>query len=72
MRRDYPASDTSQPARYARAIAAYLAADIQSAMKDINSLIAEEPENPYFHELKGQILFERPDRRVGRAPQTLA
>lgn len=58
VRRDYPASDTSAPARYARAIAAFRAADIQSAMRDIDSLLAEEPDNPYFHELKGQILFE--------------
>lgn len=58
VRRDYPATDTSAPARYARAISAYRAADIQSAMRDIESLIAEEPENPYFQELKGQILFE--------------
>lgn len=58
VRRDYPATDTSAPARYARAIAAYRAADIQAAMKDIDSLLDEEPDNPYFHELKGQILFE--------------
>ncbi|MBY9068533.1 M48 family metalloprotease [Hyphomonas sp. WL0036] len=67
VRRDYPASDTSEPARYARAISAYRAADIQSAMKDIESLIAEEPENPYFHELKGQILFES-----GRVAESVA
>ena len=67
VRRDYPASDTSQEARYARAIAAFRAADIQSAMKDIDSLIDEEPDNPYFHELKGQILFES-----GRVAESVA
>jgi len=56
--RDYPPTDTSAPARYARAISAMKAADLTSALREIDSLIAEEPENPYFHELKGQILFE--------------
>ena len=56
--RDYPPTDTSQPARYARSISAMQVADLTTALKDIDSLIEEEPENPYFHELKGQILFE--------------
>ena len=56
--RDYPPTDLSQPARYARSISAMQVADLSTALKEINSLIEEEPENPYFHELKGQILFE--------------
>jgi predicted Zn-dependent protease len=56
--RDYPPTDNSAPARYARSISAMKAADLGAALKEIDSLIAEEPENPYFHELKGQILFE--------------
>ncbi|MEM9572586.1 MAG: M48 family metalloprotease [Pseudomonadota bacterium] len=56
--RDYPPTDLSQPARYARSISAMQVADLTTALKEIDSLIAEEPENPYFHELKGQILFE--------------
>jgi predicted Zn-dependent protease len=56
--RDYPPTDTSAPARYARAIAAMQAADLDAALGEINSLIIEEPANPYYHELKGQILFE--------------
>ena len=54
----YPASDTSVPARYARAIAAYRAVDIKAALTQTQSLIDEQPMNPYFQELKGQILFE--------------
>lgn len=54
----YPATDTSAPARYSRAIAAYRAVDIKAALTQIDSLIAEQPDNPYFQELKGQILFE--------------
>lgn len=56
--RDYPPTDTSAPARYARSISAMQAADLNTAITEIDSLIAEEPENPFFHELKGQILFE--------------
>lgn len=58
VRRDYPASDESAPARYARAISALRASDIQIALSEIDSLLADEPDNPYFNELKGQILFE--------------
>jgi len=54
----YPLSDQSQYARYARAVAYFKGADLKNALKEIDSLIAEEPENPYFHELKAQILYE--------------
>lgn len=54
----YPKTDKSIPARYARAIAAYRAVDIKAATEETDGLIALEPDNPYFHELKGQILFE--------------
>jgi predicted Zn-dependent protease len=56
--RRYPASDTSLPARYARAIAAYRHADPRSALGQIDALIQAQPNNPYFHELKGQALLE--------------
>jgi predicted Zn-dependent protease len=58
IRRDYPASDKSAPARYARAISAFRASDIEIALGEIASLLTDEPDNPYFNELKGQILFE--------------
>jgi predicted Zn-dependent protease len=54
----YPASDTSMPARYARAIAAFRIGDLKNALPIIEGLIAEIPENPYFWELKGQALLE--------------
>lgn len=66
VRRDYPASDTSAAARYARAISAFRASDIQIALTEIETLLAEEPDNPYFNELKGQILFES-----GRAAESI-
>jgi len=58
MRR-YPASDTSVPARYARTVAHFRAGDLERALAEIDSLIAEYPDDPYFHELKGEMLFER-------------
>ena len=56
--RRYPLADQSLPARYARAVAYYRASDLPKATKEIDRLIAEQPENPYFAELKGQMLFE--------------
>ena len=56
--RRYPASDTSLPARYARAIASYLHGDPRSALAQIDGLIQAQPNNPYFYELRGQALLE--------------
>ena len=56
--RRYPLSDTSLPARYARAISAYRFGDLHSAIAQIDSLIQAMPNNPYFYELKGQALLE--------------
>ena len=44
--------------RYARAIAYYRIADLKKALPLIDGLIAENPADPYFYELKGQMLFE--------------
>ncbi len=57
-RRRYPDSDTSIPARYARAIVQHRTAQLDKAVATIDGLIAEHPDDPYFQELKGQILFE--------------
>lgn len=64
--RRYPFSDKSEPARYARAAAYFRSADLDSALPQIDSLITEHPNNPYFWELKGQILVEssKPDQGV--------
>jgi predicted Zn-dependent protease len=56
--RRYPPSDVSLPARYARAIATYRHADLRNAIGQIDGLIQAQPNNPYFHELKGQALLE--------------
>ena len=44
--------------RYARTIALYRLPDLPAALEGIDALIAEYPDDPYFHELKGQMLFE--------------
>lgn len=54
----YPATDTSYEARYARAIAAYRASNIDDALNQIDALLEEHPDNPFLWELKGQVLFE--------------
>jgi len=56
--RTYPETDNSLPARYARAIAYYQVPDLQKALPLVDGLIAEHPDDPYFHELKGQMFFE--------------
>src|SRR5262249_16193474 len=56
--KQYPESNTSLDARYARSIAYYRKADLKKAVPLIDGLIAEKPEDPYFQELKGQMLFE--------------
>jgi len=56
--RRYPINDQSLAARYARAIATYRHADLRNAVAQIDALIQAQPNNPYFHELKGQALLE--------------
>jgi predicted Zn-dependent protease len=56
--RRYPLGDHSLPARYARAISTYRHGDLRDALPQIDGLIQTEPNNPYFHELKGQALLE--------------
>jgi predicted Zn-dependent protease len=48
----------SLPDRYARAVAYYRLPDLEKALGLVDGLIAEHPQDPYFHELKGQMLFE--------------
>lgn len=54
----YKETDDSIPARYARAIAYHRDAQTRKALGLIDGLIADHPGDAYFHELKGQILFE--------------
>lgn len=54
----YPEGDRAVPARYARAIALYRKGTMGSALLTLDGLLKEHPNDPYFHELRGQILFE--------------
>lgn len=54
----YKENDPSIAARYARAIAYYRIPDLAHALPLIDGLIAERPADPYFHELRGQMLYE--------------
>lgn len=54
----YPLTDTSLAARYARAIAEFKRSQLQPALDGIDALIKERPNDPFFYDTKGQILFE--------------
>lgn len=54
----YPLRDQSLPAHYARAYAYHHGGDPEHAMQEVDALIAAAPHDPYFLELKGQILLE--------------
>jgi len=56
--RRYAPEDPGVPARYARAIAYYQQGDLKASLPLIDGLIAQEPNNPFFQELKGQVLME--------------
>jgi predicted Zn-dependent protease len=54
----YPESDKSVPAHYARAYAYHLGGYPQKAQSEADALLAIDPHDPFFLELKGQILLE--------------
>lgn len=66
--RRYPLRDQSMPARYARAVAYFRAADLNRALTEVDSLIKERPDYPYFWELKGQIYVESAQPKLGIEP----
>ena len=53
----YPRSDNSLPARYARAIADNCSGKCTNAIGEVDALIREKPDNPYFWELKGNLHY---------------
>lgn len=63
----YPDSDASVRAHYARAVAHHRLAEWPQAMAEMNALLAQSPQDPFFHELKGQILFESGQVEESRA-----
>ncbi len=56
--RTYPETMTGVPARYARAYAWHKQGFFDKAIAESDALIAQAPRDPYFLELKGQVLLE--------------
>lgn len=56
--RAYKKTNPSLEARYARSIAYYRKADLPNSFVLLDRLITQHPDDPYFIELKGQILYE--------------
>ncbi len=65
----YKEKDLSYPARYARAIAYYQSREPDYALRLLETLLKEQPDNPYLWELKGQILFEFGRAKEAEEPQ---
>lgn len=67
VRRLFAKDPRSLPALYGDAIATFLSGQHASALKKMDALIAARPSNPWFHEMRGEILLE-----AGRAPEAVA
>lgn len=55
---DYKTTDTSIPAQYARTVAAYRQNRVEESLRLMDGLLAQESDNPFFWELKGQMLTD--------------
>jgi predicted Zn-dependent protease len=54
----YPETDQTVPGHYARAYSYHLGAYPEKALAEADALLKTNPHDPYFLELKGQILLE--------------
>nr|WP_256325769.1 M48 family metalloprotease [Sphingomonas sp. YR710] len=70
--RKYPETDQGLPAHYARAYAWHRGAYPDKAVEEVDKLVAAAPTDPYFLELKGQILLESGKPKEALAPLRLA
>ena len=57
--------DQSIPAHYARAYAYHLGGYPEKSIAEADALLAADPDDPFFLELKGQILLEGGKPRGG-------
>jgi len=67
----YPPTDMSLPGRYARAIAKFFKGGegaLEASLVDIEGLIRENPSNPYFHEMKADVLMRSGRNAAAVAP----
>jgi predicted Zn-dependent protease len=65
----YPASNQTLPARYARALATYFQGGqgaLEAAVQQVDGLIRERPDYPYFWEVKGDLYM-----RSGKAREAI-
>jgi predicted Zn-dependent protease len=51
-------SDRSETAMIMRAVAHHRSSDLRNALREVDGLIAARPNDAYYHELRGQFLFE--------------
>jgi predicted Zn-dependent protease len=63
----FPESNRSLPARYARAYAYHKSAHPEQSLAEVEALLAARPHDPFFLELRGQVLLES-----GRPREALA
>ena len=68
----FPESDRSVYARYARAYAYHKGGFPDKADAEAQALVVAQPDNPYFQEVKGQILLEAGRPREALGPLRLA
>lgn len=64
----YPTYLTGEPARYARAYAYHKESKMTEALAEADALIANDSSDPYFLELKGQVLLESGQPREALDP----
>lgn len=71
--REYPLSDTSFSAKYARLISHYVnnkeTSKMTKVLEMLNTLKIEFPQDPYLYEMEGQFLFE--SGRIGESIEPL-
>jgi predicted Zn-dependent protease len=70
----YPTTDQSLPAHYARAFAYHKSAYPEQAVAEVNALLKALPDDPYFLELKGQVLLEsgKPNEAIAPLREAVA
>jgi predicted Zn-dependent protease len=65
----YPTSNTTLPARYARALARFFQGGtgaLEASVAEIDGLIRDKPDSPWFYEVKGDLLT-----RAGRKAEAI-
>lgn len=69
----YPETDTSVPARYARAIAYYRRGQFEKSLPIVDNLLTDRPQDPYFWQIKGDMQLSRskPDEAIAAYREAL-